>query len=322
VDKGRDRTDDALDVSVLMATRNRADLLRATLTHLARQATDGLRWEVVVVDNNGSDDGTAAVLAAARAALPLVVLSEPRPGKNRAMNRALSVARGTLLVFTDDDVEPVPRWLVEYAGAASRWPSNPVFGGPITPRLPPTAPSWLATHPFAVAAFGRLEPAVVEGPCASQPFGANYAVRAGRMAGLAFREDFGPQGGGAKDLMGGETELLQRLFAAGERTVFVPTAGICHLIQPHQTTPEWLFQRAFRHGRTYRRLHRTRRRVLDSSRLCARFAARWLAHALATWTGDQARVDANIKFFQARGQLYEYALARTATRRLADLLLP
>jgi GT2 family glycosyltransferase len=320
---GRDRDGRAetLDASVLVATRGRAALLGATLAHLARQVTDGLRWEVVVVDNGG-DDATAAVLAQARAALPLVVLAEPRPGKNRALNRALAVARGALLVFTDDDVEPGPRWLAEYVGAARRWPAYAVFGGPVTPRLPATAPPWLATHAFAVAAFARFEPGVAEGPCASLPFGPNYAVRAARMAGLAFREDLGSQGN-ANDLMGGETELLQRLAGAGAQAVFVPSARVAHVIEPHQTTPDWLFRRAFRHGRTYRHLHGdARRRVLASSRLCARLAARWLAHRFAARVGERARIDAGIKLFHARGQLYEHARARPATRRIAGLLLP
>lgn len=313
--------DGPLDASVLVATCNRAGLLRATLGRLARQAVDGLRWEVIVVDN-GSDDATAAVLADARARLPLVVLHEPRPGKNRALNRALPIARGALLVFIDDDVEPGPGWLAAYVGAARRWPSHAVFGGPVEPRLPPTAPAWLATHAFAVAAFARFDPQAVEGPCASLPFGPNFTVRAARMAGFTFREDMGPQGGG-HDLMGGETELLLRLAAAGEVVVFVPGARLRHVIQPHQTTPEWLFRRAFRHGRTYRRLHAdARRRVLASSRLCARLAARWLAHVVAARTGERARIEAGIKLFQVRGQLYEHARARPATRRMAELLLP
>ncbi len=312
---------DALDASVIVATRSRAHLLRATLARLGQQVTGELRWEVVVVDNNdGGDDGTLAVLAAARATLPLVVLRESRPGKNRAMNRALPVARGKLLVFTDDDVEPVPHWLAEYVGAARRWPSHAVFGGPIVPRLPSTAPSWLATHAFAAAAFGRFEPAADEGPCTTLPFGSNLAIRAGRMAGLTFNEDFGTQGG-RTDLMGAETELLLRLVAAGERSVFVPGARIAHVIEPHQTTPEWLFERAFRHGRTYLRLQGGRHPLI-SARLGARLAIRWLGDKLATRSNEHARIDAGIKLFHARGQLYEYLLGRPSTERVAACLLP
>src|SRR3954447_321816 len=48
-------------VSVVVATHNRADRLRALLASLRAQALDRDRFEVVVVDD-GSDDATAAVL--------------------------------------------------------------------------------------------------------------------------------------------------------------------------------------------------------------------------------------------------------------------
>ena len=121
--------------------------------------------------------------------------------------------------------------------------------------------------------------------------------------------------------MGAETELLQRLAAAGERSVFVPGARISHVIEPHQTTPEWLYERAFRHGRTYLRLQGGRR-PLVSARLGARLAVRWLGHKLAIRANEHARIDAGIKLFHARGQLYEYCFARPSTRRLAAFLLP
>ena len=77
----------ACQVSVLIATRDRAASLARTLASLARQVAPGLSWELVVVDN-GSRDDTRLVLDRFANALPLVVLSEPRAGKNRGLNRA------------------------------------------------------------------------------------------------------------------------------------------------------------------------------------------------------------------------------------------
>ena len=115
------------EISVIIATRNRADSLRRLLPRLLEQSP-GLAWELVVV-HNGSTDDTAEVLAGMAGKLRTVV--EPLPGKSRALNRAMAAARGELLVFTDDDVEPDRAWLDEIAAAARRHPEVDCFGGRI-----------------------------------------------------------------------------------------------------------------------------------------------------------------------------------------------
>ena len=55
--------------SVVIATYNRAGDRRDTLASLAGLAPDG-DWEVIVVDNNSTDD-TRAVVEAAAAAFPV-----------------------------------------------------------------------------------------------------------------------------------------------------------------------------------------------------------------------------------------------------------
>ena len=80
-------TPGACDLSVLIATRDRAGSLARTLDSLVAQEISGLDWELLVVDN-GSSDETPAVLARFAKTLPLFALAELRPGKNRALNRA------------------------------------------------------------------------------------------------------------------------------------------------------------------------------------------------------------------------------------------
>jgi glycosyltransferase involved in cell wall biosynthesis len=104
-------------VSILIATRNRADDLRATLASLAETELPGGGGgpvELIVVDN-GSSDHTAAVLEASRSRLgdklKFQWLTEPRPGKSRALNLGLRQARGAVLLFTDDDVRFPRLWM-------------------------------------------------------------------------------------------------------------------------------------------------------------------------------------------------------------------
>jgi len=95
-------------VSVVVPTRNRAQMLRELLSALERQEYES--FEVIVVDD-ASEDETAVLLAGwqgpNRRAFRL-----PRPwGSYAARNRGVEEARGLLVAFTDDDCRPEPGWL-------------------------------------------------------------------------------------------------------------------------------------------------------------------------------------------------------------------
>src|SRR5690348_6636976 len=97
--------------SVVIATFNRAADLRATLESLA-----GLQprrdWEVIVVDNNSTDETKAVVAAAAETfPAPLRYLFEREQGRSPALNAGIRLARGEIIATTDDDVRVEPDWL-------------------------------------------------------------------------------------------------------------------------------------------------------------------------------------------------------------------
>jgi|RhiMethySRZTD1v2_1073278.scaffolds.fasta_scaffold123976_3 L-malate glycosyltransferase len=235
-----------VDLSLIIATRNRARSLESTLERLWRQQPEGACWEVIVVDN-GSVDDTPQVIERASKRLPIVALYEPAPGINRSLNRALDAARGDLLVFTDDNVEPSPGWLGELYRASRERNGYNIFCGPIVPNYPEGTPDWLTSHRFSVMAFGSWSFDKPEGELRVTPCGANYAIRASALGRLRFRADLGAQQ--KRSPLGGETELLHRLFRRGERVIYVPTAVVGHDVQERQTRLGWLFNRAFRYGR-------------------------------------------------------------------------
>jgi glycosyltransferase involved in cell wall biosynthesis len=240
-------TPGACELSVLVATCDRAASLARTLESFAASDTDGLDWQIVVVDN-GSRDETRAVLERFAAELPLVAIGEPRPGKNRALNRALALVRGRLVVF-DDDVIVASDWLRALLAAADRWPEAAGFGGPIEPVFPPGAPAWITSPDFVLAseAFGAKRRST-EGYSDALPHGANLALRASVFETLRFDESIGPVSG-ANYAQGSEHALLKRLRDRGERFVHVPGASVAHVIQPHQVEIDWLLGRAERVGR-------------------------------------------------------------------------
>jgi len=300
-----------LDVSVVIATRNRAGLLKETLGHLARQEVGGLAWEVIVVDN-GSTDHTPAIIRSAEGRLPLVALHEPRPGKNRAMNRALEVARGSLLIFSDDDVIPDEHWVAAMAAAADRWSEYGIFGGPVLLAFPPGTPAWLEECATRDAALPRFVHDQAEGPLAVVPFGPNYAIRRAVMPGLRFDESIGPTAGAAY-AMGSETELLYRLMKRhGVGGVYVPAASVHHVVQAAQLSATSLLRRSFRSGRGAvrlgwdRRVVRAGRQILGAPRYLWRMTAEaGVRYALRLPAGRRASLSAGLRFAYLLGCLHE-----------------
>lgn len=96
------------EVSIVVAVCNRVDLTRQCCTALA-EATDGVPWELVVVDD-GSTDDTAAFLATLGGDVQ-VVRHEQSLGLVRAWNTGAAVARGRFLLFLRNDLIPQPGWL-------------------------------------------------------------------------------------------------------------------------------------------------------------------------------------------------------------------
>jgi len=102
------------DITVVMCTYNRADVIERTLRAVLRQ--EGPSLEIVVVDD-GSTDATPKVLAAIDDDR-LRVLRQQNAGMSLARNAGLAVARSAWVAFLDDDDVPQPGWLAALAGPA------------------------------------------------------------------------------------------------------------------------------------------------------------------------------------------------------------
>jgi GT2 family glycosyltransferase len=110
-------------ISIVIATKDRASYLERALASFEAQI-GAPSFEVIVVDNNSSDD-TRSV--AERAGVRYVF--EPEPNRGKARNAGIAVATGYLVVFCDDDVVAPPGFLAAHEAAHAS--SNLVVNGPI-----------------------------------------------------------------------------------------------------------------------------------------------------------------------------------------------
>ena len=102
----------AMDISVVICTRNRAEDLRATLKSLAAaRVPEGRACELIVVDNGSTDHTKSVVEEYSVEQMPVRYVYDDRIGKSNAYNTALSLMEGDIFLGTDDDVRVPPNWI-------------------------------------------------------------------------------------------------------------------------------------------------------------------------------------------------------------------
>jgi glycosyltransferase involved in cell wall biosynthesis len=231
-------------ITVAICTLDRAESLRRTLNSLAamRLPSGDVAWEVVIVNNNCSDD-TDLVIKAFADRLPIRREFEPQRGLSRARNRAVDAASGDYIVWTDDDVVVDPGWLAAYVEAFHRRPEAAVFGGRIIPRYAAPVPKWLFESEtvvpgmLAIRDFGDAElPLSIAGD--RLPYGPNFAVLA--TAQRAFRYDPQLGHGPRQRRRGEETDVVTRILQSGATGYWVPAARVEHCLSPGMQTTRYV----------------------------------------------------------------------------------
>lgn len=235
-----------LRLSVLFPCFNGEKRLPRTLAALVNQDFPRENWELIAIDNNSSDR-TVEILQSFGDKLPLTIVSHPEPGKSGALNAALKIARGDLVVFTDDDVRPEPNWLTALAQCAAENPDYGVFGGRIVPEWekPPGNDPFLDWIPMG-STFAIIDE-TVSGPCEpTKVWGPNTMIRRSVLGSdIRYREDIGPLPGGLF-AMGEDQEIVMRLAKRGVKTYRCAEAVIHHWIPAASVTELWVQKRAER----------------------------------------------------------------------------
>ena len=92
-----------MDISVVVPTFNRRELVTRTLRTLFAQRVETASYEVIVVVD-GSIDGTAAALRSLKSSCPFRVIEQENRGLAAARNTGFRAAAANLVLFLDDDM--------------------------------------------------------------------------------------------------------------------------------------------------------------------------------------------------------------------------
>jgi glycosyltransferase involved in cell wall biosynthesis len=185
---------------------------------------------------------------------------EPKLGLSHARNCGTALARGSFLLFTDDDVLVEDGWADALVGGFSD-PGVGMVGGRVLPLWPVNPPAWIQGGPQAavlsLSDLGSSPRLLGDGEA---PIGANMAIRTRCVMGLrhAFDPSLGPHGELKFDY--DEVNFAQRIRSE-YRLAYRPDALVHHRIQLERMNRSWLRRTYLQHGFGAERHERTIGRV-------------------------------------------------------------
>lgn len=287
--------DTEFDVSVVICTYNRGELLSEAVESVLSQAAEGTRYELIIVDNN-STDGTKEVVSAliSRGHRNLRYVFESKQGLSNARNTGLEQARAPIIAFTDDDVRVASNWVRLIKRTFDQHSEVGFVGGKVLPRWNAQPPSWLTSDhwsPLALQDHGDTS-FFSNSARPTCLVGANLAIRRELFAVVGnFNPAFGRIGASSLD----DHEWQLRAWNAGRKGLYVPELVVIADVQVE------------RGGKAYHRLWHTGRGISCAMmrdpqlergsaflfgvpaplfRHAGRDAVQWVAH---TFQGDESK---------------------------------
>lgn len=238
-------------ISIIICTYNRSSLLADSIKAIAQQDFTVDQYEIIVVDNN-STDNTRAVAEALINTSPVRIryILEKKQGLSFARNTGIENAAGEIVAFVDDDIDAERNWLKAIVSAFND-PKVACAGGPIRPvwPIPGEKPAWLTNSWVSYLTVSEFESAKKTGEFVwpDTPWGANISFRKNVFDTVGvFPTNLGRIGNSL--LSNEEVNIGKKIVSAGFRIAFAPDAVIHHKIPPERLTKQYFHHRTYWQG--------------------------------------------------------------------------
>jgi len=240
------------DISVVVPTYNRCELLPGAVESLLSEESNGLRYEVIVVDNNSTDKTREVVRNFSNAAHPVRYVFEPRQGNAYARNSGIKQSRAPIVAFVDDDVRASRDWLATIKRTFEQHPQVGFIGGKVLPVWRISPPAWLTSQhwmPLGLQDHGDNE-LLLDSIRGTGLISANLAIRRTVFERVGM---FSPKVQMVKDRIGGmeDHELIDRLWRSGIIGMYVPDLVVEAPVDSERVKKKYHRRWHKGHGRNY-----------------------------------------------------------------------
>lgn len=219
-------------LTAIICTYNRAKYIGPLLESIAANDLPKTEYEVLLVDNNCTDNTReiCEAFAAAHADVQFRYVVEPEQGLSAAKNHGIKEAKGDIIVYIDDDALIDTWYLRAYAEWFATHPETMACGGPILPLYETAEPEWMTPYTKTLlTAWMDYGDKPREYPKGRFPGGGNAAYRKSVFDKVGyFNTALGRKG---NSLMGAEEkDIFDKMRSLGMQTMYIPTPILHHII--------------------------------------------------------------------------------------------
>jgi glycosyltransferase involved in cell wall biosynthesis len=229
-------------ISIIIPAYNRAGMIVFTIESFISQTYPSDRFEIIVSDNNSTDNTKTVVMGlAATSLVPISYLFEARQGVHFARNEAAKLACGEILYFTDDDMIADKNLLTEIVKPFAIDNKIAAVTGTVLPKWEVPPPQWvvdLCMNGLLSLNIRREELLITCFDC-----GVYSCHQAVRRDVFFLTGGFNPENTAGEWIGDGETGLNLKIAALGYKFAFIGSSIIYHIIPQSRMTQQYLDKR-------------------------------------------------------------------------------
>jgi glycosyltransferase involved in cell wall biosynthesis len=240
-----------MTLSIIICSYNRASYISDALTSLYVQYSGLDNFEVIIVDNN-STDNTKEVYAQWRQTNTngqFTFISETKQGASFARNTGAAIAKGEWVCFMDDDAVATPNYVENILNHIHHQPEVVGFGGRIIPKYIPSEPKWMSYYVSSLVGNFDYSPTACAFENGKYPLESNMILKKSVYDQIGGFNVNLPGVVGTLRIGGEGKELFYKIIALGHTIYYDPSICVHHVVEVKKLTSEYLYRVASGIGR-------------------------------------------------------------------------
>ena len=240
-----------MTLSIIICSYNRASYISDALTSLYVQSSGLDDFEVIIVDNN-STDNTKEVYAQWRHTNTngqFTFISETKQGASFARNTGAAIAKGEWVCFMDDDAVATTDYVKNIIKHIQDQPFIVGFGGRIIPKYIPAEPKWMSYYVSSLVGNFDYAPTACAFENGKYPLESNMIVKKSVYDQIGGFNVNLPGVVGTLRIGGEGKELFYKIIALGHTIYYDPSICVHHVVEVKKLTSEYMYRVASGIGR-------------------------------------------------------------------------